>query len=268
MGVDEALMVSAVRTGRAALRFYHWKGPWLSLGYGQSISAVQVEVCERAGVGCIRRVSGGRAVLHGGDLTYALAARESQLPTGLRATYELVAWALLAALRAFGIDAVASPATSGRPGEPFRYRFGNDSGGSAPDRRGGFDCFARAAGREICVDGRKLVGSAQRRAGGGVLQHGSIRLRPDTPAVREASSLTGSRATSLAELGVNATPEALQSACVESLAEALGAIFEPTPLTGAERDWAQSRVESHRRDPGFAPAPGIWATSRQRIGSR
>ena len=249
MGVDEALMASAVRTGHPAMRLYHWRGPWLSVGYGQPVSAERLEACGRAGVGWVRRVSGGRAVLHGGDLTYALAARESQLPAGLTASYELVAGVLLAALRAIGVDAVASPAASGRP-------------------RDEFDCFARAAGREICVDGWKLAGSAQRRAGGGVLQHGSIRLRPDVPAARHASSLAGGRATSLAELGVESAPEALQEACVKSFAEALGAAFETASLTQSERNWANLRLQRHRRDPGFAPTSHLWATSRQPMGSR
>ena len=268
MGVDEALMASAVRTGRPAMRLYQWKGPWLSLGYGQAVSAERLEVCGGAGVRWVRRVSGGRAVLHGGDLTYALAARESQLPAGLRASYELVAWALLAALRAIGIHAVASPASAGRLQDPLGHRPANHSGRSTVNRWDAFDCFARAAGREICVDGQKLAGSAQRRAGGGVLQHGSIRLRPDTPAARHASSLSGSRATSLAELGVDPTPKALQDACVKSFAGALGAVFEPASLAGSERDWAHLRVQSHRRDPGFAPAPHLWASSRQPIASR
>ena len=259
MGVDEALMATAVSTGRPAIRFYRWKGPWLSLGYGQSVSAERLEVCERAGVGWVRRVSGGRAVLHGGDLSYALASRESQLPAGLSASYELVAGALLEALRAIGVRAVARSASSGRPREPFPHRFGSQVGEAAATRPSAFDCFARAAGREICVSGQKLAGSAQRRAGGGVLQHGSIRLRPDTPAARHASSLSGSRATSLAELGVDPNPEALQDACVKSFAEDLGAVFEPSSLAGSERDWAHLRVQNHRRDPGFAPAHRLWA---------
>jgi lipoate-protein ligase A len=268
MGVDEALMASAVCTGRPAVRFYQWRGPWLSLGFSQSVGAERLEVCERAGVGWVRRVSGGRAVLHGGDLSYALAARESQLPAGLRASYELVAWALLEALRAIGIRAIASPAASGPPRVPIGQGSGNNSGGALPPRPGAFDCFARAAGREICVDGKKLAGSAQRRAGGGVLQHGSIRLHPDTAAARRASSLTGIRATSLAELGADPLPEALRSACVRSFAAALGAVFEPSSLTGAECGWADSRVRNHRRDPNFTPTPHLGASSRQLIGSR
>jgi len=74
MGVDEALLETAIAEGRPALRLYRWEGPWLSLGYGQTFDAAQREACAAAGVGVVRRVTGGRAVLHGGDLTYAVAA--------------------------------------------------------------------------------------------------------------------------------------------------------------------------------------------------
>ena len=77
MGVDEALLASAVHTGRPSLRFYRWQGPWLSLGYGQSLSEVRAERCRAAGVGWVRRVTGGLAVLHGADLTYTVAAPEA-----------------------------------------------------------------------------------------------------------------------------------------------------------------------------------------------
>jgi lipoate-protein ligase A len=253
MGVDEALLASAVRTGRPSLRFYRWQGPWLSLGYGQIFDRERIEACGRVGVGVVRRVTGGRAVLHGSDLTYALAAREGQLPAGLMASYELVAGVLIAALEALGVEAVASPTSRRR--EAFQHRFQIDPmrAVSRP-QRGEFDCFAQPAGREICVGGRKLAGSAQRRAKGGILQHGSIRLAPDPPEARRASSLSGAGATSLMELGVNSDPEVLRTACVEAFEQVLG-VLEVGELTAEDRAGVAERVCSHRRDSGFAP-PG------------
>ncbi len=75
MGVDESLLKTAVTAGTPTLRFYRWRGPWLSLGYSQRPQAELYAACSRAGVGVVRRVTGGRAVLHGEDLTYAIAAR-------------------------------------------------------------------------------------------------------------------------------------------------------------------------------------------------
>lgn len=266
MGVDEALLATAVRTGRPSLRFYRWQGPWLSLGYGQISDRERVEACGQAGVGVVRRVSGGRAVLHGCDLTYALAAREDQLPPGLMASYALVAETLIRALEALGVEAVATGAPGSR--EAYRHRFQPESVGRVSHgQRAGFDCFARPAGREICVGGKKLAGSAQRRAKGGILQHGSIRLAPDPPEARRASSIGGSGATSLAELGANSDPEILQAACIEAFERPLGAL-EVGELTAEERAGADERVQNHRRDSEFAPSGCAPITSREPLAGR
>lgn len=252
MGADEALLASAVSLGRPALRFYRWQGPWLSVGYGQRADGQRRLDCQRAGVGWVRRLTGGRAVLHGADLTYAIAARETDLPKGLMASYELAAGALLDALHGLGVEAIASGGTAGRPGD-----------------RNLFDCFARTARREICVEGRKLAGSAQRRANGGVLQHGSIRLRPDPEIAQRATSLTGEGATSLAELGARfCDPATVEKACVEAFGKALGADFEASELTQDELAWTRRRVDEHRHDPDHAPSGVLRGASRELFGSR
>jgi lipoate-protein ligase A len=117
----------------------------------------------------VQRVTGGKAVLHGADLTYAIAAPEAALPSGLAATYQLVNDALGTALASLGVTVDA--------------RCKN----APPLGREVFDCFAQPAAHELVSRGRKLAGSAQRRAQGGVLQHGSIRLDPEPPPVREAA---------------------------------------------------------------------------------
>jgi lipoate-protein ligase A len=227
MGVDEALLATAAAGGPASLRLYRWDGPWLSLGYAQADGAARRGACARAGVGVVRRTTGGRAVLHGADLTYAVAAPEAWLPAGLEASYALLADALEAALRGLGVAVDRTPAA--RAG----------ARGLAE-----FDCFAGPAGHELCAGGRKLVGSAQRRSGGGILQHGSIRLAPDPEAARRATGLAGEGATSLAELGVACTPERLGAAVAEALAARLGAELEPGGLDPVERHRAARRGES------------------------
>lgn len=223
MGADEALLASVEAGGAPALRFYGWDGPWLSLGYGQSWRAEGVAACAGAGVGVVTRATGGRAVLHGNDLTYAVAAPPDCLPRGLGPCYELLAGALRAALRALGI-----------PVDPVGPRAG-------PGERGAFDCFAAAAPHELVVRGRKLVGSAQRRTAAGVLQHGSIRLAADPVAARRASGLEGTPATSLDELGCRAGREELQDACIEAFSEALDARLVPDALDAGERSRAELR---------------------------
>jgi lipoate-protein ligase A len=231
MGVDEALLARAVQSGAATLRLYTWRGPWLSLGYGQApLTRDRIQALEEAGVGVVRRSTGGRAVLHGGDLTYAVAAPEERLAAGLRGSYDQVSRALLSALRSIGVDAQRVDARTPAPG------------------RGVFDCFARAAGDEICVAGRKLAGSAQRRSSGAVLQHGSMRLEPDGAAVAAAAGLDRSRATSLREVGCGVGEQALRAACVAAFARVLGVDFEPDALTREEQDRAERRPERDFRE--------------------
>lgn len=228
MGVDEALLETAIAAGVPAIRFYRWDGPWLSLGYGQTVPPARRDACSAAGVGIVRRATGGRAVLHGRDLTYALAAPEGLLPDGLRATYEVVSVALRDALLALGVDAMAAPRSSSR----------------SPGSVAAFDCFAEAAGDELCVGSRKLVGSAQRRARGGVLQHGSIRVRADPPAAREAAGLDPEGATSLFELGCEADAALLVAALTDSFGNALGASFANSMLSDRERRAAEARSDA------------------------
>jgi len=236
MGVDEALLASAAGGGVPSLRFYAWQGPWLSLGYGQRPDAERLAACAEAGVGVVRRATGGLAVLHGADLTYAVAAPETLFPAGLRATYEILAAALLAALRELGVDARRSEAAAVGAG-PL-----------------GFDCFAEPAADELCVGGRKLVGSAQRRGGGGVLQHGSLRLAPDPGPARRASGLDGKGATSLLELGCRVPRERLHSVLIEAFATALDARLERDVLTPAEAALAARRGANPLREVSrFAP---------------
>ena len=224
MGVDEALLASAI-AGSATLRFYCWEGHWLSLGYAQRLDPRRIAACGEAGVGIVRRITGGRAVLHGSDLTYCLAAPETALPAGLRGSYQLVGDALIAGLQSLGVAAERSEGPSSGAGD--------------------FDCFAVPAEDEICVGGRKLTGSAQRRTRGGVLQHGSIRVASDPPELARAVGFAPGVATSLGELGIRVEKEELLEALKAAFREALGNRMEPSVLSAAERRRAERRVEMH-----------------------
>jgi lipoate-protein ligase A len=253
MGVDEALLATAIRSGAASLRFYGWQGPWLSLGYAQPFDPEDAARLQTAGVGWVRRATGGRAVLHGADLTYAIAAPEHLLPSGVRASYSVVADALLSALGSLGVDAQRSDPRSRAPTKDV------------------FDCFERPAADEICLAGQKLSGSAQRRVDGAFLQHGSIRLAPDprdaTRAVaRGADGLAG---TSLAEAGARISRESLQQACIAAFEQRLGARFEASSLASDERILAQARgaepgpVRGHTDAPVRGNTPESWGKPPQ-----
>jgi lipoate-protein ligase A len=239
MGLDEALLRSACG-GAATLRLYTWDGPWLSLGYGQRADRPLVERCRVAGVGVVRRATGGAAVLHGSDLSYAVAAPADHFPPGLAGAYRLVSEALVEALRGVGVDAWRNPGS-------------RRSGAGRP-----FDCFLEPGADEICagpVRRRKLVGSAQRRIGGAVLQHGSVRFSPDPPSAVCAASLSHGAATSLDELGCSADKEEVGRRLARALAERLGLPLALDTAFPAESAYALARMRSHASDPLAPPAP-------------
>jgi len=247
MGVDEALLRSS-HAGAVTLRLYAWEGPWLSLGYAQSAEPLRVEHCRAANVGLVRRATGGAAVLHGSDLTYAVAAPTNVLPAGLLGAYQLVAGALIEVLRSVGVDARQSIARP-RAGATARV----------------FDCFLQPAAGEICAGpppGRKLVGSAQRRVGGAVLQHGSIRLSPDPPGAVRAAGLSHGAATSLSELDCSAGKEEIGNRLARELARCLELPLELDETSPQEREYALARMRSHSSDPLALPAPLAELLSR------
>jgi len=213
MRLDAMLLEQAAQRGRCTLRLYEWRGPWLSLGYGQPASPERLALCEAAAVGVVRRMTGGGAVLHGCDLTYSVAAPEDALPEGLAGSYRWIGAILVEALGSLGLQV-------------------SRSAGAERSRRE-FDCFAAPAVDEICVAGRKLVGSAQRRSGGALLQHGSIRLRPDPATARVASGLAAlGTGTSLSEEGANVDARQLREALISAFEARLGQPLREAIPTG------------------------------------
>lgn len=164
MAVDEALLDLVGRgSSPPTLRAYTWLPHAVSLGRSQRRSIkLDAEKCRRAGVDVVLRPSGGRAVLHSGDVTYAAVfpAKGVFDGGGLRGTYLRLASVLISAFRRLGIEA-----------DVARTR---DSRG-----RAALPCFTTAARDEILIGGRKIVGSAQRRTRDAVLQHGAILVKRD-----------------------------------------------------------------------------------------
>jgi lipoate-protein ligase A len=163
MAVDEALLDAADRTGRAFLRLYRFAPPCLSLGRHESAARrYDRAAIARLGIDVVRRPTGGRAVWHEHALTYAVAAPLARFGSP-RTAYRAIHARLAAALALLGARPTLAPERPRpAPGEP-----GTRLAGS---------CFARAAGGEVLVGGRKVVGSAQALRGRALLQHGAILL--------------------------------------------------------------------------------------------
>jgi len=153
MATDEALLDRVLRSRGAFLRLYRWDPPTLSIGRNQPLDAIG-----QRNVPIVRRPTGGQAVWHEHEITYAVAAPIAAFGS-LRHAYREIHTRIAMALRSLGIDAVLAEQ---RPTVQPSNRLTS--------------CFAQPAGGEILVNGRKLVGSAQMRRGDAFLQHGSILL--------------------------------------------------------------------------------------------
>jgi lipoate-protein ligase A len=165
MAIDEALLDRVVRSGGAFLRLYRWDPPTLSIGRNQ-----QMEL--KAGTPVVRRPTGGKAVWHEHEVTYAVAAPIDRFGS-LRRAYCEIHTRLSAALRLLGAEVTLAPYRPAvRPSD------------------GPTSCFANPVGGEILLNGRKVVGSAQVRRGNSFLQHGSILLDGNQPGGALETTLT------------------------------------------------------------------------------
>ncbi len=159
MAIDHAL-AAELGESEAVLRLYSWARPTVSFGRNEPVTGrYSRSEASRRGVDYVRRPTGGRAVLHDAELTYAVVAPAAALG-GVRQAYRSINAALASALADLGAP-VALAADNGTPSV--------DAG----------PCFQSPAGGEVTARGRKLVGSAQCRIEGALLQHGSIILAGD-----------------------------------------------------------------------------------------
>ncbi len=285
MAVDEAILL-AHAAGRVppTLRFYRWTPPAVSLGYFQDYATdVDPEACRRAGIDIVRRTTGGRAVLHHREVTYSIVVDMATLPGSVVETYRRIAGGLVSGLRALGLGAVLAPEkTAGEdPGEEAGGRTASGAGAAtgasavAAVGAGAGACFEVPSSYEILVGGKKIVGSAQVRRGGVILQHGSILLKLDPPLLArvlgfppEAAARIATKATGLEETLDGAGRASELTACdggqlgrvppgysdvcravSDGLAGALEVTFEPGDLTPEEAATAERLVrEKYSRE--------------------
>ncbi|MBN1592087.1 MAG: lipoate--protein ligase family protein [Candidatus Coatesbacteria bacterium] len=168
MAIDESLFSTFdCDTAEPVLRLYTWNRPCLTLGYFQrAADAVRRDACRERGVDVVRRITGGRAVLHDQELTYCIVAPVKRGPFAGRLIdcYQAIATCLAESCEQLGISKNMIEVVTGA------------RGGSASAA-----CFMMASAYEIMVGGRKLIGSAQKRNDDVFVQHGSIPLRIDMP---------------------------------------------------------------------------------------
>ena len=256
MALDEALAFEAMRLDRVLVRISTWSEPTLSLGAFQAIGEARA-LAALVGLPIVRRPSGGGAILHGSDVTLSVAVPRAHPCGGApQRLYDTVHAAVVAELAARGIAAglSAGESTGARPGT------GAATAAALP-AAGAFLCFDRRATGDVVVpvaDGRgnsdaKVLGSAQRRLRGAVLQHGSLllaanQLVPESVRHPGLDDLqTGGGACAGWGPGgidlVRGWLTRLAAALGEGLEEPSG-VFDPSPLAGVEEGMVRFRQDS------------------------
>jgi len=244
MALDQALTEFYPLHSRPILRFYRWSPPSVSLGYAQRFERdVNQTACRAWGVDVVRRPTGGRAVLHEQEVTYALILAVDHPVISSRSiiqSYRVISEALGAGLARLEVPvAPVVPAP----------RFGTSAA-----------CFDRVGDYELAVDGRKLIGSAQARTNGVLLQHGSILLHADTEklarVLRLPPSLTSSvlaqRLTALDEvLGRLPSFHEVVAALVQGFQQTWHIQLLPDEPTRDERERVQQLVREKYGNPAW-----------------
>ncbi|MGK7313141.1 MAG: lipoate--protein ligase family protein [Candidatus Longimicrobiales bacterium M2_2A_002] len=269
MAIDSALL-DAVKDGAApVLRLYRWSPATLSFGRNQpSRGRYDRDAATARGIDFVRRPTGGQAVLHDDELTYAVVAPVSVIGRP-RAAYRRINEALVDGLGRLGVRAtVAAGGLGGGAGGRGAEVAAEVGSGAGRPPAGGPDwdaaCFRRPERGEVVVEGAKLVGSAQRMEDRTILQHGSILVGGSQAAAEEllvvgqragASATAGVRPGSGAhddpgwttlerELGARPSPEVLGEAVRAGFESALGLDLEEGRLSPDEQESAAS-LERH-----------------------
>jgi len=169
MARDSALQVRAARSGESVFSIYSWCRPTLSFGRNQPArDRYDLEKIRDAGMDIVRRPTGGRAILHHREVTYSVTAPSDT--SSLRETYSRINGILQMGLTRLGVPVETAGISQRAP---------------APGMRPCFDTPTRG---ELVSQGAKLVGSAQWRENGALLQHGSILVDDDQSSLPDFSA--------------------------------------------------------------------------------
>jgi len=232
MAIDQALLESVGVSDRPVLRLYTWSEPTLSIGYFQSIADRRVHD-ESKGLVCVRRSTGGGAIVHHHELTYSIAVPMDASLAGPRLDlYQRTHLAFVQSLSEFGVRAVPFRSTDRKQPSAAKNRF---------------LCFQRRTDEDLIVSGYKVLGSAQRKTRHAVLQHGSLLLRasrwaPQLPGVCDL----GSRSIPIGQFSERWTAALADLLSIEwskdeiSQAEGLR-VTEITTQRFSSRDWLYRR---------------------------
>jgi len=163
MAIDEAIFIGREKLGLpATLRFYDWRPAAISIGYFQRMEDPSLEEYKKQKLTIVRRFTGGGAILHKNEITYSLACPKNEFIAfgNIKETQKIVHQAIIIALQKLRINAQLKRKQSKKPDPYF--------------------CFVNPSEDDVVEDGRKIVGSAQRRKNKTFFQHGSIKVSPES----------------------------------------------------------------------------------------
>ncbi len=164
MALDEAILVfAASKQVPPTLRLYEWDPPCISLGYAQQSKDVDLQALEAENWDIVRRPTGGRAILHKNELTYSICTSTDEpfMKGNILESYRRISDTLIGALSKLNLHADANKIYTNTPRTPQAV------------------CFEVPSNYEVTFNGKKLIGSAQSRKMGGILQHGALPLCGD-----------------------------------------------------------------------------------------
>ncbi len=244
MAIDEAIL-RAVAAGLApaTLRFYAWQPACVSLGQAQSANDVDWEACAARGYHVVRRPTGGRAILHTDELTYSVTAPEAEprMAGGIVESYRRLSAGLLEGLRLMSV-----PSIEAHHPEAKRQQRASENP----------VCFQVPSTYEITVGSKKLIGSAQVRREGVVLQHGTLPLTGDIARICDVLAshpnpvrVRDRAATVESVLGHAVSFDEAAEPMARGFASALDLELAPGDLLPQERAWADElRRERYAAD--------------------
>jgi lipoate-protein ligase A len=193
MDIDAKLLEDAISSKEkdAIFRLYAWNPPCVSLGRNQDDSFLNREILREKNIDVVRRLTGGRALLHDNEITYSFTCPVDYLENGQHvvSSYKEISQILIEKFKRLGIDL--------------------DFGTAKPVKTGFDYCMLVSTGADLCYKNKKLIGSAQCRKNGYILQHGSILYDYDKALLEEifAEEVKGDEITTIKEINPTITKD-------------------------------------------------------------
>jgi lipoate-protein ligase A len=252
MAIDEAILQYTVTssTPTPTLRFYQWTEPSISIGRFQNLDQeINLDNCNKDKVPVVRRPTGGRAVYHNSELTYSITIPDkyTEIPTNITESYKVISSAFVRGLKLLGINAMLEKPTAEVRSQKLEVR--NLKSQISNLNSASPLCFASTSRYEVTVNGKKLIGSAQRRIQNAMLQQGSILLDYDPKKEQRYflanSGTTPDTMTSCITAINKHLPEPVKldiliNHLVQGFASELRVNFEPTEISKPEKILADS----------------------------